>query len=167
MKNRGRGFTLMEVTLVVALISTIAYLSYGSLRELRRGFAIDTVTREFTTVCSLARSAAIRSGNTTSVEFSRRHMVAFHDLDASGSFEEDSDRRLSAPPSMPLFLGISAKEGENIIRFNSQGYSVNEAGDPIEVNVAVYDDSPRYTSSKRHQVDVLVSGAVRVVPLVD
>ena len=45
MTRQQRGFTLMEVSLVVGLITTIAYLSYGSLREVRRGFMIDSAAR--------------------------------------------------------------------------------------------------------------------------
>ena len=167
MKSAQRGFTLMEVSLVVGLITTIAYLSYGSLREVRRGFLIDSAAREFTATLSIARSEAIRNGNPVIVAFGSQHMTPFFDVDGNDTFNEGSDRRLRPPQSMPLFLKLDALEGENIIRFNSQGYSVDEFGQPIEVNVAVYDNSPNYRSMKRHKIDVLVSGAIRVVPLPD
>ena len=167
MTRQQRGFTLMEVSLVVGLITTIAYLSYGSLREVRRGFMIDSAAREFTATLSIARSEAIRNGNPVIVAFGSRHMIPFFDFDGNDAFTEGTDRRLRPAPAMPLFLKLEALEGENIVRFNSQGYSVDQFGRPTEVNVAVYDNSPRYRSMKRHKVDVLVSGAVRVVPLPD
>ena len=55
MTRQQRGFTLMEVSLVVGLITTIAYLSYGSLREVRRGFMIDSAAR-----VSLLRRSRLR-----------------------------------------------------------------------------------------------------------
>lgn len=167
MRRSQRGFTLIELSLVVGLITTIAYLSYGSLREVRRGFLIDSATREFTTTLSIARSEAIRNGNESVVTFGSRFMTPFFDVDGNGRFDQSRDRRLRNPQTMPLFLKLQALEGENVVRFNSQGYSVDKFGQPIEVNVAVYDDSPRYRSNKRHKVDILVSGAVRVVALPD
>ena len=167
MSRKERGFTLMEVSLVVGLISTIAYLSYGSLREVRRGFMIDSATREFTSTLTIARSEAIRNGNPVMVVFGSRFMTPFFDVDGDEKFSEDRDRRLRPPQMMPLFLKLESLEGENVVRFNSQGYSVDKFGQPVEVNVAVYDNSPRYRSIKRHKVDVLVSGAVRVVALPD
>ena len=167
MTRQQRGFTLMEVSLVVGLITTIAYLSYGSLREVRRGFMIDSAAREFTATLSIARSEAIRNGNPVVVAFGSRYMTPFFDVDGNDSFSEGTDRRLRPAPEMPLFLKLEALEGENIVRFNSQGYSVDKFGRPIEVNVAVYDNSPRYRSMKRHKDDVLVSGAIGVVSLPD
>jgi len=167
MKRHERGFTLMEVSLVVGLISTIAYLSYGSLREVRRGFMIDSTTRELTSTLTIARSEAIRNGNPVVVTFGSRHMTPFFDVDGDESFNDEHDKRLRPPQIMPLFVKLEALAGENVVRFNSQGYSVDKFGQPTEVNVAVYDNSPRYRSQKRHKVDVLVSGAVRVVALPD
>ena len=167
MKGRERGFTLMEVSLVVGLISTIAYLSYGSLREVRRGFMIDSTAREFTSTLTIARSEAIRNGNPVVVTFGARHMTPFFDVDGDESFNADRDKRLRPPQVMPIFVKLEALEGENVVRFNSQGYCLDKFCQPPEVNVAVYDDSPRYRSLKRHKVDVLVSGAVRVVALPD
>ena len=167
MKRRELGFTLMEVSLVVGLISTIAYLSYGSLREVRRGFMIDSAARELTSTLTIARSEAIRNGNPVMVTFGARHMTPFFDVDGDGAFNEESDKRLRPPQMMPLFVKLEALEGDNIVRFNSQGYCVDKFGQPTEVNVAIYDNSPRYRSFKRHKVDVLVSGAVRVVALPD
>ena len=69
MTRQQRGFTLMEVSLWLGLITTIAYLSYGSLREVRRGFMIDSAAREFTATLSIARSEAIGNGNPVIVAF--------------------------------------------------------------------------------------------------
>ena len=160
MTRQQRGFTLMEVSLVVGLITTIAYLSYGSLREVRRGFMIDSAAREFTATPRL-RSEAIRNGNPVIVAFGSRHMTPFFDLDGNDAFSEGTDR-LRPAPEMPLFLKLEALEGDNIVRFNSQGYSVDKFGRPIEVNVAVYDNSPAVPFDERHKVDVLVSGMVHV-----
>ena len=165
MTRQQRGFTLMEVSLVVGLITTIAYLSYGSLREVRRGFMIDSAARGYCD--SRLREVKQFNGNPVIVAFGSRHMTPFFDLDGNDSFSEGTDRRLRPAPEMPLFLKLEALEGENIVRFNSQGYSVDKFGRPIEVNVAVYDNSPRYRSMKRHKVDVLVSGAVRCALLID
>ena len=103
MTRQQRGFTLMEVSLVVGLITTIAYLSYGSLREVRRGFMIDSAAREFTATLSIARRKRFEM-EIRVVAFGSRHMTPFFDLDGNDSFSEGTDRRLRPAPEMPLFL---------------------------------------------------------------
>ena len=106
MKRNERGIYLMEVSLVVGLISTIAYLSYGSLREVRRGFIIDSTTRELTSTLTIARSEAIRNGNPVIVTFGARHMTPFFDVDGDEAFHAERDKRLRPAQVMPLFCKV-------------------------------------------------------------
>lgn len=60
---KTRGFTLLEVMVVVALIGIIASLAFNSMEELRARTAPRTAAAEFTTAISQARNRALSRGS--------------------------------------------------------------------------------------------------------
>lgn len=60
---KTRGFTLLEVMVVVALIGIIASLAFNSMEELRARTAPRTAAAEFTTAMSQARNRALSRGS--------------------------------------------------------------------------------------------------------
>ena len=67
LKAHARGFTLIEVMVVVAIVAVLAALAGPSFRDLIDGWRVRSATEEITSTIYYARSEAIKRGGLVSV----------------------------------------------------------------------------------------------------
>jgi len=58
-RTDARGFTLIELSLVLALIAVFAGLAWPSLRNLRKNYVMETAAQDLTDCMTFARASAV------------------------------------------------------------------------------------------------------------
>jgi len=141
----ARGFTTIELLVVVALVAILAGLAAPSFTELFRRFRVDAVREEFTSSVLLARSEAIRTGTPIVVRRLTACGVAladnqdwscgwrvFADVDGNNTMNgaEAAIQEVSVPPNMTVRKGNPV--GPEFVAIDRFG-QVTQAGQRIEI----------------------------------
>lgn len=84
-QDRRRGFTLLEVIIVMALLAVIAGMGAPKLSAALRRRTTQTATDQFATAHSLARATAVRYGRVAQLHIDASTRRFWVDVDTSGN----------------------------------------------------------------------------------
>ena len=168
MRRAERGFTLVELMVIVGIISILVTISAGDFRKWMRSQKLNELTREVFHTLVIARSKAVKNGVTVTVTFTNDGLLAFVDYNEDGTFTRNADaivyqgkvgdRQLSTRPDTVVELTDAPAK----VLFNGQGYSVNDDGDPRPARVRIFDTHPTVASDNIHFLGITYPGAVRI-----
>lgn len=172
--TKSRGFTLIELMLVVALTGVLSSLAIGFSGEWRRRQEFNKLTRSVFSSLSYARSLALERGERVSVWFDDAGKEIHVFVDADNDLIYDAtETRLSVfpnPANTGLFRDVFdadmsltapafvAAHGVTTAVFDYQGFSIASNGDALAGSVSLNDVRLGVTST----VDVTIAGAIRV-----
>lgn len=143
-RSRTRGFTLIELMVVVGMVAILAAIAFPSFQHTMRSNRVATTTNQFIAAVVLARSEAVRTtrgggicastdGTTCAAgtDWSGGWMV-WSDVDANGAFNAGTDRVLRYMQGNPQIVvtGPGAP-----LRFDARGRlnaAQNIAMQPVE-----------------------------------
>ncbi len=91
--SRSRGFTLLEILLVLGLMLILALFAYPTLIRYLHKSKLVSVARQATSLMSLSRFEAVKRNRPVRVEalFASDQMIAFADMNSNGTFDEGTD----------------------------------------------------------------------------
>lgn len=116
-----RGFTLIELMLVLVVVAILATATVPRLQESMRRLRAEQVTAELMNLMRAAREQAIAAQAETQWSWDAANRRAVVDLAAA---EEDDEAAGESPPSVNRLTGARAPEGVTV--------TVSRQGDPVE-----------------------------------
>ncbi len=176
-KRQPRGFTLIELMVVVGMISVMTALAMGMTTDWRRRNVFNTVAREIYNCLNIARATAIKKNRNIMVAFrdTPNFAVVFEDVDndrvwddgaeaAIYRFPADAGATDDWPAGARGILGtvdahiVAINGNQAVMLFDSYGFHVDIAGEPLAGAVTIKDN----LNGKEQFVDVTVAGALRI-----
>ncbi len=122
--NAGRGFTLVELVLIVALVGVISGLAFPALQNLIYRTKLEGFTRSCAVLLKRARLEAVQRGVPCVVrlDLDSGEIIAWADVDGNETFEIDPDEtdwrmtdyEIRRHP-LPRGVAFSAPEGQQAV----------------------------------------------------
>ncbi len=176
-----RGFTLMELMVVVALIGLIAGLAAYSI-DMRRYYFLEAAREVYSTV-NVARGQAVRRGVETTVYVHSNRIIAFIDANDNCVFDTGEAVLRAYPPlvavsgftysriqrtgTLPANMNIVASgiglldsppNTQTCTRFDATGLHVDVTDEPRQANIRIVDTQ----NSMTRTLEISVAGALRL-----
>jgi len=170
--QRARGFTLLELMLVVAIVGILATLAVGMTTDWRERNDLREDAREIYTLLNRARGAAIKAGESTVVELlagdTPPRAQAFVDRDLSRSYSSGTDTLVASyawhdSDTVLADADVLAANGTGsgntgFVIFDSQGFFVDATGQPLQGSLI----AKNTTTNRTLVVRITVAGALRI-----
>lgn len=157
-----RGFTFIEMMIVVGIISILSMMALNFSGPIRREYEHRYLARELYQCLSEGRASALRYGRTIKVEIgttTRTTTWIDNNLDNVVDVTETLLCQYPASPSSyAAGFSVASTFGSSLARFSPEGRSVDSAGDFASGQVTVTDS----TYGTLWYIDVTVAGAMRV-----
>ena len=167
MRGKARGFTLLELMVVVGVIGIASALAVGLAGDIAKRSRMEEVARELYDAFNLARSAAIKDGRTVKVYVAANKFTTFFDanndhLPGVGesvlhefSFAADKYRDISVDATA---LTVSNGVTEPTAIFSFEGFCVDEFLEPNMAGRVRFTDATM--PGQEYFVEFTVAGAV-------
>lgn len=118
MKQKNRGFTIIELLTTIALLSIIAALAVPSFSSLIKSNRLTSATNELVSVINTARAEAIKR----KVEVSVAPKGSSWD---SGVVVKDADGVIYTGSEFPKGISASSTSDKPSLKFDANGYASN------------------------------------------
>jgi prepilin-type N-terminal cleavage/methylation domain-containing protein len=107
-RSGARGFSLVEMLVVPALVGIAAVISLPALLETLNRFRPSATAREAAAFMQLARMEAIKRSVRSEVIFdgAESSLVAFADIDGNGNHDPAADRTIAGPYRLPPGISL-------------------------------------------------------------
>ncbi len=172
-----RGFTLVELMVVVALIAILATIAIPSFRETLKNAQVTSQNNELVALITFARSEAIRRSQNVDLRLANNTGGWDAEIEVRESSETDPD----ATPDVPTFcrdgvLRCASNSGVDILTndvgtliltFNSRGYLVdgNDSTNWLAAGIAFELKHPNCAGTRqRRTVEVRPTGQITSEP---
>lgn len=123
--DRDRGFTLLELILVMVVLSTVLAMAGPSLRGFFASRKTHDTAAQILALTQLARSQAISEGIVYRLNFDTRESTYWLTAQQAGLFEElktDFGRTFTLPKDVVMELeDLDSADGETFLKFTPQG----------------------------------------------
>lgn len=180
MKRRrrfSRGFTLIELMIIVAIVGILATLALGFSTQFRRRSRFNMVTRQVYSGLNIARARAIKSSRRVNVHVTPNQGVfVFVDRGGDNVYSEGTDELYfeypkGTGPFSESFIGsgdkgdawppgitVTSTLTDGVFIFDSQGFLIDVNDEPTAGRVTLTDS----TLGETRTVDVTLAGALRI-----
>jgi prepilin-type N-terminal cleavage/methylation domain-containing protein len=163
---RARGFTLIELMVVVGIITILATMSVGMTSDFRLRDHVNASAREIYNGLNRGRAEAIRRGVWVDVEITADRMTAFIDSDGDHAYQTTETMIYQYPTSPEVWspelaLDVSELTTQNVkpvAIFDYQGFSMDTIGQPFAPEMKV--SNPALPLERR--IEMTIAGAVRI-----
>ncbi len=161
-KLNQRGFTLIELMVVVAILSIVSMLAGPSMLSIIKNNKLQSMNADFSSFIKFARAEAKAKGQTviittsdSATDWHNNEIIAFVDSNSNSSFDSASDWELRRLKISDDFV-MTAKAGStatNNVTFISSGFTV---GGSTTYSFTLCDSSS--SVAEGYQYDILASG---------
>ncbi|HKI85586.1 MAG TPA: GspH/FimT family pseudopilin [Thermoanaerobaculia bacterium] len=135
--RRARGFTLIEMVIVLAIIGVLVTFGYPALQELLVRSRIESATRNTANIMRLARLEAIKHSVQVLVNFNStaKTVWAYANVDGTAGFSPDAskpagtvDYQVGSTYQLPEGVSFGAPAGQTAITFSGNAASFESDG---------------------------------------
>lgn len=132
LQTPGRGFTLIELMVTVALAAILALVAAPSLSAFKRNAELTSVTNSLVAALSTARSEALKRNYnvfvTTQTGNWQGGWVVFVDVNGNGVLDAATDIAISTQPALASYYGVTgghlnSSNGQRYVMFNGSGFA--------------------------------------------
>lgn len=172
-KNTSRGFTLVELMVILSIVAILAAVSVPSFLKVVRRERFRELNRSIYTAVSLARREAQRRNKKVLVAFTTTSVKTFIDADANSIFDAGTDPLLYEYPKgdSSLSSGFTISStfplvgSARVLRIRQDGFSVDASDNYAQGTITTTDN---FTSAEAEQavdsttVTVTIAGIPRI-----
>lgn len=149
--SNSRGFTLVELMIVLALLSVLAFIAVPALTELTRKNRIQAKTEELKTFLTMARTEALTRRTPVTVDFTKATATnPSWDLSADGTLL----RKFELTPAQPKSTVMNSLTE---LTYNANGTVSLASGGAARFTVCYEQDE-----TTGYMISVLPSGSIRL-----
>lgn len=163
LRSRQRGFTMIELMVVVAIVATLASLAAPSFRDMVEGYRVRQAIEEMTSTIYFARSEAIKRGGNISV---RRNCATgdTDDWDCGWIVFTDADNSGTLNGVDAVLQTFPALNNMNVVNIGGGAFfRVNRWGQPNSLGAASFAINPKPIGvSSRHASALCMSSGGRL-----
>lgn len=119
MHRARRGFTMIEMLAVCAIVGVLAALSMPAMRGMQDRYAVQGAKQQIAAALATTRAAAVQKGRTARFRASGTVVGAVVDTGATGSTAVVPPRDLATEFGVTLALRVP---GDTVVTFGSRGF---------------------------------------------
>ena len=146
--NSERGFSLIEMLIVIAMIGVVCVFGFIQVARARRAIELTNAARQFTAYVDKARLDSLRRHADLTTQMANVTITAANTytvtIDADGSGTLDATRTFTFPSNSGI--SFSGAAYPTTIRFNWRGRTVDASGNLVNVAAFSMQDTDGHTS---------------------